>query len=87
MFNIIKAGITAQEACETFINDYMVLLVDEDIEKDTPGDLIFVGSIADRRKFVSKHEPPEGYLFYMIRGDNLREYCPIKIEGLPCYSK
>ena len=85
MFNVIRSNITAQQACETFINDYIVLLITEnieDIEDDTTGDVIFIGSIAERREFVNQNDPPEGYAFYMLRGDNFREYCPMMIEGL-----
>jgi len=87
MYDVIKSGITAQQAKEIYLNDYIVLLIIEDSKSDTIGDVIFVGSIADRRAFVKQNDPPEGYTFYMIRGDNLREYCPIIIEGTPCYSK
>ena len=86
MFDVIKPNVTPQQAKETYINDYMVLLIVEDAKSGTTGDLIFVGTIAERREFVNKNDPPDGYTFYMIRGDNLREYCPMKIEGLPCYS-
>ena len=86
MFDVIKSGVTPQQATEEFLNDYIVLLIIEDIKDDTIGDVIFAGSIADRRAFVKHNDPPEGYTFYMLRGDNLREYCPIIIEELPCYS-
>ena len=85
MFDVIKSGITPQQARETYLNDYIVLLIVTDIRNDTTGDVIFVGSISDRRTFVKRHEPPDGYTFYMLRGDNLREYCPI-VEGVSCYS-
>jgi len=87
MFDVIKADVTPQQAKETYLNDYIVLLIASDAKSGTTGDVIFVGSISDRRAFVKKNNPPEGYSFYMIRGDNLREYCPIFIEELPCYSK
>jgi len=86
MFNIIKANVTPQQAKEIYLNDYIVLLIIEDSKSDTTGDVIFVGSIAKRREFVKQNDPPDGYLFYMLRGDNLREYCPINIEELSCYS-
>ena len=85
MFDVIKSGVTPQQAKETYINDYIVLLIVEDSKSDTTGDVIFVGSIANRREFVKQNNPPDGYTFYMLRGNNLREYCPI-IEGAPCYS-
>jgi len=85
MFDVIKPGLTPQQACEAFLNDYIVLLIIRDIKRDTVGDVIFVGSISDRRAFVEKHSPPDGYTFFMLRGDNLREYCPIVLEA-PCYS-
>ncbi|MCL2628319.1 MAG: hypothetical protein FWD44_06460 [Oscillospiraceae bacterium] len=85
MFNIINAGITPQRACEMYLNDYIVMLIVGDIKNDTTGDVIFVGSIDDRRVFVKNHTPPDGLYFYMLRGDNFREYCPI-VEDFPCYS-
>ena len=54
MFNIIKSNITPQQARETFLNDYIILLIIDDIKSNTTGDVIFVGSIADRREFVKK---------------------------------
>jgi len=86
MFDVIKYGVTPQQASEEFLNDYIVLLIVKDAKSGTTGDVIFVGSISDRRAFVKRNNPPEGYSFYMLRGDNLREYCPIKIEGIPCCS-
>jgi len=85
MFDVIKPGVTPQQARATYMNDYIVLLIVENIKNDTTGDVIFVGSIAKRREFIKTHNPPDGYTFYMLRGDNLREYCPI-VEGVPCYS-
>ena len=85
MFEVIKANVTPQQATEMYLNDYIVLLIVEDLKSDTTGDVIFVGSIAKRREFVKNNAPPEGYAFFMLRGDNLREYCPI-VEGAPCYS-
>jgi len=86
MFDVIKSNVTPQQAKEAYLNDYIVLLIVEDSKSDTTGDVIFVGSIANRRKFVKQNNPPDGYTFYMLRGDNLREYCPIIIEELSCYS-
>ena len=85
MFEIILSNVTPQQAREAFLNDYIVLLIVNNIKLNTTGDVIFVGTIAARREFVKKNDPPEGYTFYMLRGDNLREYCPI-VEGVQCYS-
>jgi len=85
MLDVIKAGITPQQACEMFLNDYIILLIVDNYKSGATGDVVFVGSIDDRRTFAKKHNPPEGYSFFMLRGNNFREYCPI-IEDFPCYS-
>jgi len=85
MFEAIKKGVTPQQASELFLNDYIVLLIEENIKKNSTGDIIFVGSISERRVFIKNKTPPNGYTFFMLRGNNLREYCPI-IEEAPCYS-
>ena len=85
MFNIIKSGVTRQQAEELYPNDYIVLLIIKKSSNETKGDIIFIGSSSERWIFTEKHDPPEGYTFYMLRGNNLKEYTPIE-EGVPCYS-
>jgi len=85
MFEVIKAGVTRQQAAEMFLNDYIVWLAAKGPDSNKTGDIIFVGTSADRWKFTEEHHPPEGYSFHMLRGDNLREFTPIR-EELPCCS-
>ena len=83
MFNIIKADVTRQQATEIFLNDYIVWLAAKGSGNEKTGDIIFVGTSADRWNFTEEHHPPEGYAFHMLRGDNLREFTPIR-EDLQC---
>ena len=80
MFNVIKAGITRQQATDMYLNDYIVWLAVKGFDNDKTGDIVFGGSSADRWKFTESHHPPEGYTFYMLRGDNLREFTPLREE-------
>ena len=85
MFNIIKNNVTRQQAVEIYLNDYIVWLAAKGSDNNKRGDIVFVGSSAERWKFIENHHPPEGFSFHMLRGDNLREFTPIR-EEMQCYS-
>ena len=90
MFQVLKKRISESDAKELYPDKYMILLI-EDREMDNwVGDLIFVGSERDRRRFDKENEIPEGYLFFMIKGITLERLdsgsvqpvTPFRLEGV-----
>jgi hypothetical protein len=79
MFDVIKANVTCEEAQELYPNNNIVLLGPTDGNDDTKGDVIYVGDAHGAYLFTEPIEPPTGYLFYMLRGLNLREFAPIEV--------
>jgi len=68
MFQAIKSSISEFAAKELYPDKYMILLVEDTDTNTWIGDLIFVGTERERRKFDSENKCPNGYLFFMIKG-------------------
>jgi hypothetical protein len=79
-WNIVQSNITTQEAENEFPNDHIVLLAPwKDDDEGVTGDVIFVGTALDAYACVRGMNPPDGFIFYHLRGVNLREMAPIEV--------
>jgi hypothetical protein len=62
-------------------NNWMVLHISETVcdEDDVTGDVVFVGKEEETGSFTSGKKAQDGYVFYHMRGNNLREMVPIEV--------
>ena len=81
MFEIITANVTPQQAKATYPDSWMVLHISETVcdEDDVMGDVVFVGDEGETWSFTKGKKAQEGYVFYHMRGNNLREMVPIEV--------
>jgi hypothetical protein len=78
MFDVIKHDITPQEAEEMYLNNHFVMLYPSKCRIGTKGDVIYVGDANGACEFTKIAPPPEGYTYYMLYGNNLRELAIIE---------
>jgi len=81
MFDVIKANVTPQQATALYPNNWMVMHISETIcdEDDVTGDVVFVGKEEETGPFTKGKKAESGYVFYHMRGNNLREMVPIEV--------
>ncbi|MCL1843430.1 MAG: hypothetical protein FWF79_06425 [Defluviitaleaceae bacterium] len=82
MFEIIKANVTPQQAKAIYPDNWVVLLVKKaegNEDEDLFGDIVFVGNEDEISPFTKGKIPQTGYMFYRLRGNNLRELTAIEV--------
>ena len=80
MFDIIKSGITPLEAEDLYPDNNIVLLYPSDGNIGRPGDVIYVGDVEGAFAFTDVKDPPDGFSYLMLRGNNLHEMVPFITE-------